>query len=117
MLDGWFVVSSNKFINFWYSIIILYYINLRSLIVLCLSYGDIYLPLSISSSFVSELFYGKVYEAIVIVSKLSFPSVAFLIALLEGVSSAYLADCLAWSQSLWLYLLLQAILENIRSPG
>ena len=69
ILNGWFVVSSNKFDIFWYSIIILYcYINLRSSIVFCLCLRDICLSLSISSSFVSELFIGEVFEILGILS-------------------------------------------------
>ena len=53
-LDSLFDVSSSEFTIFWYSIITLYYyINLRSSIIFCLSFQDIYLSLSISFSFVS----------------------------------------------------------------
>ena len=66
--------SSNKFIVFWYFIIILcYYISLRSSIIFCLCSGNIYLSPSISSSFVSELFCGEVSEALVILSAILFP--------------------------------------------
>ena len=35
--------------------------------------GDIYLSLSVSSSFVSELFFGEVFEPLVILSAILFP--------------------------------------------
>ena len=66
-LDSSFCVLSNKFIIFWYSIIIIYYsINRKSSMISPLCSKDIYLPLSISlvdfceslifsSSFVTEL--------------------------------------------------------------
>ena len=39
----------------------------------CLSSGDIYLSLGISSSLVSELFCGEVFETLVILSAILFP--------------------------------------------
>ena len=50
-----------------------YYINLRSPIIFCLSSGEIYLSLGISSSFVSELFCSEVFEIPVILSAILFP--------------------------------------------
>ena len=48
-LEVLFGESSNRFVIFWYSIIILlYYINLNSSIIFCLSCGDIYLSFGIS---------------------------------------------------------------------
>ena len=57
--------------------------NLKSSTFFCLSFGDIYFSVSISSSFDSELFVSPVAFA---------------------VSIEYLADCLAWSRTFWLYL-------------
>ena len=64
-----------------------YYINLRSSILFCLSFGDIYLSLgiSLSCSFVtiSELFCCEVFEAFVILSAISLPiksTVAFVVS-------------------------------------
>ena len=50
-----------------------YYINLRSSIIFCLSSGDIYLSLGISSllslsTLISELFCGEVFENFVILT-------------------------------------------------
>ena len=54
-----------------------YYINLRSSIIFCLCPGDIYLSLSIfSSSFISELFFGEVFDTLVILSAISFPIIS-----------------------------------------
>ena len=52
------------------------------------------------SSYASELFFGEVFETLVILSAILFPikspvaSAVFLIALFEAVSSASVADCL-----------------------
>ena len=73
-LDALFYVLSNKFIIFIYSITIYYYyINLRWSIIFCLYSGDIYLPLNISPSFVSGLFFCDVFETLVILSTILFP--------------------------------------------
>ena len=54
-----------------------YYINLRSSIIFCLCIGDIYLSLSIfSSSFISELFFGEVFDTLVTLSAISFPIIS-----------------------------------------
>ena len=50
-----------------------YSFNLRSSIIFCLSSGDIYLSLSISFSFASELFRGEVFETLLILSAILFP--------------------------------------------
>ena len=73
-LNGWFVVSSNRFIIFWYSIIMYWYYNtnLRSSTFFFLNSGDIYFFLSIFL-FVSKLFYDGVFEALLILSAISFP--------------------------------------------
>ena len=111
-LDGWFVVSSLLFITFWYSIIIYYYIILRSSTSFCFCSGEIYFSLSISCSFVYEIFYVEVFGPFVILSEILIPiklpvtSAVFCIALFEAVLSALVADCLAISRSFWLYLLL-----------
>ena len=87
------------------------YINLRLSIIFGLSSEDIYLSLSISSSFVPELYCGEVFETLVILSAILFPikspvaSAVFWIAVFEAVLSASVAACLAWSRSSWLYLL------------
>ena len=63
--------------------------------------GDIYLFLSLSSLFVTELFYSEVFEIFVILSTILFPikspvaSAVFLIALFEAVLSSSVVDCLA----------------------
>ena len=101
-LDGWFLVSSNKLIIFWYSIILLYYgIDRRLSKFFCLSFRNTYFSLSIAPSFVFELFCGKFFETLVILSAILFPiksvaSAVSWIALLEVVLSASAADCLAW---------------------
>ena len=46
--------------------------NLKSS-VLCLNSGDISLSLRMYSSFVSELFFGEVFETLVILSAILFP--------------------------------------------
>ena len=79
-----------------------------------MSSGDIYFSVSISSSFVSELFCGEVLSNfIVILLAILFPikspvaSAVFWIALFEAVLRVSVVDCLAWSKSFWLYLLLK----------
>ena len=63
-LYGSFVVLSNKFIIFLLFFIIF---NLRSSIIFCVCSRDIYLSLIISSSsFVSKLFFVKVFDTFVI---------------------------------------------------
>ena len=68
--------------------------------IFCLSFGDIYFSLSISSSFVFELFCGEVFETLVILSAILFPikspvaSAVFGITLFETVLIASVADCL-----------------------
>ena len=70
-------------------------------IIFCLSSGDIYFSLSISSSSVSELFRGEVFVAFVILSAILFPikslvaSAVFWIGFFEEVLSASVVDCLA----------------------
>ena len=39
----------------------------------CLSSGNIYFSLIVSSSFVSKLFFGEVFDALVILSAILFP--------------------------------------------
>ena len=63
--------------------------------------GDIYLSLSISPSFVAELFCGEVFETLVVSSAILLPIkspvalAVFLIALFGAVFIASIADCLA----------------------
>ena len=61
---------------------------------------------------VSELFCDEVVKTFVILFANLSPvaSVAFQIVLLEAVLSASVADCLTWSRSPWLYLLLKFLL-------
>ena len=111
-LGGWFVVLSSKFIVFWYSIIKLYYFNLRSSIILWLSSGDIYFYLSISFSFVSKLFFWWRIWLLQFYQQFYFQLnhrllLLFWIAPFEAVFSASVADHLA---SFWLYLLLEYLL-------
>ena len=69
-----------------------------------------------SSLFVSELIFGEVFEALVILSKILFPIISpvvfavFWIAYFETVLSASVANCLTWSKSFWLYLLPKFVL-------
>ena len=74
-LDGLLCVLSNKLIVFVYSVIIYhyYYVNLRSSIIFCLCSENVYLSLSISSSFVSGLYFCEVFETLVIKSTILFP--------------------------------------------
>ena len=57
--------------------VLYYYINIRSSIIFCLSFGDIdlFLGISLSYSFVavSELFCGKIFEIFVILSAILLP--------------------------------------------
>ena len=67
----------------------------------CLSSGNVYFSLSISSLFVSKLFCGDVFETLVILSTILFPikspvaSAVFSIAYFETVLRASVADFLA----------------------
>ena len=68
--------------------------NLKSSKIYCLSSGDIYFALSISSLFVSELVFGEDFETLVILSAILFPikwpfaSAIFWITLFDAVLSA-----------------------------
>ena len=66
--NGLFFVSSNEFIIFWCSIIIVihYFITLKLLIICCLFSEDIYLSYSFVT--VSELLCGKLFKALMILS-------------------------------------------------
>ena len=93
-----------------------YYVNLSSSIIFCLSSGEIYLYLGISLScsflIVSGLFCDEVLEVFVTLSAISLlikPSVASTVSwitLFEVVLSASVADWLAWTRIIWLYLTL-----------
>ena len=117
-LDGSFCfINFRWFINFRYSIIVYYYINLRSLITFCLCSGDIYLSLCISlssSMILSKLFCGQDFESFLILSAILFPikspvvSTDFWIALFEAVLSASVENCLTLSIRFWLYLLFRS---------
>ena len=98
-LDDPFVVLSNKFHILWYSIIILcYYINLRSSIIIYLCSGDICLSVSISSSsFVSVLFFDEVPCNFIsnFISNLITSCFCFFCCFFEADLSTLVADCLA----------------------
>ena len=76
-LDGLLCVLSKKLIVFVYSVVIYYYyyiiVNFRSSIVFCICSEDVYFSVSISSSFVSGLFFCEVFETLVIKSTILFP--------------------------------------------
>ena len=114
-LNGSFGVLSNKFIIFWYPIIIYYYINLKSSIISCLCSGDIYLVLSICFSFISELICGEAFKALVIFSPIFYPIKSPVASTVLNCSfwtvlSASVAHVLAWSKRLWPYLLVKILL-------
>ena len=54
-------------------LVLYYYINLRSSVTFFLSFGDIYLSLSIFSPFITELFYGEIFETLVVLLAILFP--------------------------------------------
>ena len=97
-----------------------YYINLRSSIIFCIPRWDIYLSLGISLScsviIISGLFCGEILQVFVILLAILLPikspviSAVFWITFFEVVLSAFVADCLTWSRSFWLYLLLTFLL-------
>ena len=108
--NDWFSVLSNKFIIFWYSIIILSWI-------FCLSYGHIYISLgiflsnpifSVSLSTVLELLCGEVletYQRFNCQSNQSIKSNCFYCFLNCCFWNSF--KCIiAWSRSFWTYLLL-----------
>ena len=76
-LDGLLCVLSKKLIVFVYSVVIYHYyyiiVNLRLSIVFCICSEDVYLSVSISSSFVSGLYFCEVFETLVIKSTILFP--------------------------------------------
>ena len=63
-------------------------------------------------SFVSELFFGEVFETLVTLFPIESPvvSAVFWVTPFDVVLIASVADCLAWSISFWLYLLLKFLL-------
>ena len=83
-----------------------YYINLRLSITFCISSGDTYLSLSISSLFVTayELFWGEVFETFVILSAILLPiklpvaSAVFWVVLYKAVLNVSATNCLEWSR-------------------
>ena len=102
-------------------LLLYYYINIRSSIILSPFSGGIYLSLGISvsclifsASFVTV--FEQIHWSFVILSSILLPiksqvaSVYFWSALFEAVLSVFEADCLAWSRSLWLSLPLQFLL-------
>ena len=101
-LDGWETSFFNKFILFWYSIIILLYEpylinNFQAFLAMCLSFG-----ISVDFFLVCEAVFGSPYH--VVLESLS--SYNFKTALFEAVLNESLGDCFAWSRNFWLYLLL-----------
>ena len=118
-LHSLFDVLSHKLLFFDIPLLC-YCINLRSLIMFCLSSGDIHLYLGISLSFsfvvVSELFSGELLETFVMLLVILLPikppvaSAVFWILLFEVVLSASVANYLAWSRRFWLYLPLKFFL-------
>ena len=90
------------------------YVNLKSLIIFCIFFVDIYVSfdISVSLSTVSEEFCGNVVVILLILLTIKSPvACAFLwIVSLDGVLSAYVADCIAWSRRFWLYLLFKTCL-------
>ena len=84
-----------------FDVTLYYYIDFKSSIIFCLSFGQIYLSLSFSSSFVSKLFCDEVFKTLVILSAILLPIklrvafTVFSIALFEAVLSASAAECLA----------------------
>ena len=81
MVDLVYCLTNLLFFDIW----LLYYINIRSSIIFCISSGYIYLSLSIYLSFsfvnVSELFCGEIFETFVILS-------AILVSIISPVVSA-----------------------------
>ena len=64
--------------------------NLKSLMFFSLNCGDIYFSLSISSALVSNLFFGEVFDVLVILSAILFP----IKSLVDEVLNTSVANCL-----------------------
>ena len=123
-LNGWFSVLSSRFITLCcYNIIL--FINIGSLIIYCLFFGDtsFFLYFSIKSyifSTVSELFCGKHLENFVVLSatlsliKSPVASAVFWIVFFEAVLSGSITYCLGWSRGFRLYLSLKFLLEFLQ---
>ena len=109
-----------------FSIPLLYvYINLRPSIIVWVFFQEryIYLGISLSCSIssvsfgtVSELLRGKVLETFVTISNFITNDIInyfkfFSVAHLEAVLNVSVEDCLAWSRSFWLYLLLKFLFK------
>ena len=96
-----------------------YYINLRSSILFCLCFGGLHLTYFfvrlyifwfISNCFRIILWWSCQDFCNFICKFVSSCFCCFQIVLLEAVLSASVADCLTWSRSPWLYLLLKFLL-------
>ena len=90
--------------------------SLNSLIICCLSFGDIYLFLWVVNCISSLLLFLDgfldilvILPAILLSIKSPVASAVFLIALFEAVFIASVVDYLALSRSLWLYLLVKLL--------
>ena len=91
-----------------------YYANLRSSIIFYLSSGDLYLSLDISLSCSFIIFFWIILQwtlsdfrnsiSSFITNQITICFHCFLNYFFEVVLSATVADCLAWSRRLWLYL-------------
>ena len=122
---------SNKFLIFWYSIIIIlyFYINLSLSIISCVFCEDGYIyfgvslstPIfSLSLSTASGLICGKLHETFIILSAVLLPtkllvvSASFWIALFEPILSESVTNCLTFSKTFWLHLLRKLLLYFCR---
>ena len=120
-LGGWFGVLLFFFFQIYYFLVFYHYITLRSSIIFCLCFGDIFLSLGILYHLHLWLFlnyslvmffrlvillsyYLATASAILLPIKSPFPSDVFWIAFFEAVLSVSVVDCLAWLRRFWLYL-------------
>ena len=94
-----------------------YFINLNLSMICSLFSGDIYIFLQVYLFCLKPLLkYFCAFGTFVILLAFLLPikspvaSAVFWIAFFEAVSSAYVADCLAWSRNFWLYLLLKFLI-------
>ena len=101
---------SNRFIMF-FDVLLYYYISLKLSIIFFLFCGDMYLSFGISMK--CYIFYcSEAIKAFVILSVIKITSCfcCFLNCFFEAVLKASVVDCLAWSRSFRLYLLLKCLL-------
>ena len=120
-LVGWFGVLSNKFIIFWYPMIMQYcYANFLQSIIFCVSSLDIFpfLGIYLSCSFITvfKLFCCDALEIFLILSAILRPigslvnSAIFLNYSFGSNWSKSMAKYLALSRNFWLYLMLKLLL-------